>query len=907
MLNPFASWWLVLNELDCRIAPDANNYTPQLSVAFSGYSPSEIRSAYQWDFRFHAPPFSLTDTPIVADGTGQTIAIIDAYHDPNIFANVAAFDSRYNLPATKLFVMSQDLNDPFRPVQQEPQSEKSFKDPRAIKYPWANETALDVEWAHAMAPGATILLVQADKPEDLATAVRTAASVNFSNIPPVSVISMSYGSGWRDKDDNFHSDENSSSEVNQDSLYTTPAGHVPITFIASTGDDHGHGGYPAYSPNVLAVGGTTLHLNLEPSFGSPYYAGETSWANGNSGSAGGYSYYEGRPSYQNSAVKDAHRGVPDVSYDGDPGTGFSIYDRSNGGWSYLGGTSAGAPQWASLVAIVNQGLSINNKPSINGRTGLLPVLYTLKGSPGFNDVASGGRSTPGWDTDTGLGTPVVFKLVDLILSRKNVTDSIIPPPVSFSFTSPSGPFSPGGINVYQVPAPITGIGQVEPPVNTNLGIIPVPSPISTTNDVITINISEGNTVGSISQYYRGYPGPTIRPIGGTPPPGLHFNNKANSYDGYITGQGTYTITVGAGNGIGNEIINTIVFSVSKPSEIETGGTDDGIAKTFVRSGGYYAPNGDIQYFPGQNVNVRTATGDINGDGVADFVGATGPGISNQVVVVDGSTKAVTYKFSPFEKTYTGGLYVLTKDINNDGYTDIIVTPDKGGGPIVVIYDGKKIAAGTGAAESQIVRFYGIEDGGFRGGARAAVGDITGDGVPDIVVSAGFSGGPRIAVFNGHDMLAGKIIHIVGDFFAFESTLRNGAYVTSGDFNGDGYADIAFGGGPGGGPRVRVIDGKNMLNSSVFSNLDQIPNAQIANFFAADSKERGGVRPVAKDVNGDLKDDLLTAAGDNAPGVIHIYMSNQILQNFSDGYEVIAPYFTSSGGPDPIQEHGIYVG
>ena len=107
------------------------------------------------------------------------------------------------------------------------------------------------------------------------------------------------------------------------------------------------------------------------------------------------------------------------------------------------------------------------------------------------------------------------------------------------------------------------------------------------------------------------------------------------------------------------------------------------------------------------------------------------------------------------------------------------------------------------------------DPNFRGGARAAVGDINGDGVPDLAVAAGFGGGPRIAVINGTKALTtdgfNTADRLVGDFFAFGDALRNGAYLAIGDVNGDGFGDLIFGAGPGGGPEVLTISGKSLLD------------------------------------------------------------------------------------------------
>src|SRR4029077_1326766 len=138
--------------------------------------------------------------------------------------------------------------------------------------------------------------------------------------------------------------------------------------------------------------------------------------------------------------------------------------------------------------------------------------------------------------------------------------------------------------------------------------------------------------------------------------------------------------------------------------------------------------------------------------------------------------------------------------------------------------GAQLAAGVGGEAAQLTRFFGIAgDPNFRGGCRPALGDLNGDGAADLVVSAGVQGGPRIAIFDGQSLKTGSGDpgRLVGDFFAFEDTLRNRAFVALGDVTGHGRADVAFGGGPGGAPRVRLFDGAALLAAPAFSNVDSI--------------------------------------------------------------------------------------
>ena len=185
-----------------------------------------------------------------------------------------------------------------------------------------------------------------------------------------------------------------------------------------------------------------------------------------------------------------------------------------------------------------------------------------------------------------------------------------------------------------------------------------------------------------------------------------------------------------------------------------------------------------------------ARGDVTGDGVADTVVAAGAGSIPVVIVYDGMTGNVNRQFAAYEESYKGGVFVTTGDVNGDGRADIVVGTDQGGGPRVRIFSGADRNVG-------LADFLAIDDINFRGGVRVSMGDINGDGVDDLLVSAGFGGGPRIAGFDGAQLGQGKPVKLFNDFFAFEDTLRNGAYVALGYVDGDQNADLIFGGGPGG--------------------------------------------------------------------------------------------------------------
>ncbi len=283
-----------------------------------------------------------------------------------------------------------------------------------------------------MAPAANIILVEAFSQNfaDLA-----ASAAYASHIPSVSVVSMSWGGS---EFENFQSDSisESVSQTTFDPAFTTPSGHQPVTFIASSGDSGSQNGsqWPSTSPNILAVGGTSL--TTVDSSGT--YKSEIPWAGGQEGAGGGYSIYETEPAYQYIAQQSGARSTPDVAYDSDPVTGVAVFDSTPdedgfAGWQPVGGTIAASPQWASLIAIANQGRALIGKPTLNGPTQVLPTLYSVYAAPGtalysnytayFHDVGG-----DGYDTTTGLGSPIVNNVVPLLVNSPTAAPTPTPTP-----------------------------------------------------------------------------------------------------------------------------------------------------------------------------------------------------------------------------------------------------------------------------------------------------------------------------------------------------------------------------------------------------------------------------------------------------------------------------------------------
>jgi hypothetical protein len=246
--------------------------------------------------------------------------------------------------------------------------------------------------------------------------------------------------------------------------------------------------------------------------------------------------------------------------------------------------------------------------------------------------------------------------------------------------------------------------------------------------------------------------------------------------------------------------------------------------------------------------VRVASADFSGDGVADLVVGTGPGGATVVSIFDGVSKALLFTTPPFEPTFTGGVYVAAGDITGDGTPELVITPDEGGGPRVKIFNG--------VGFTLLADFFGIDDAGFRGGARAAVGAINDDAFGDLVVCAGFGGGPRVAAFDGETVTTTRD-KLFNDFFVFEEGLRNGAFIAVGDVNADGFGDLVGGGGPGGAPRVLILSGADLLAGKGEQ------SAIVSNFFGGDVNSRGGIRVGTRNLNADDNADVVVGAGEGA--------------------------------------------
>ena len=357
------------------------NGKPRLtSTSPTGLSPGAIHSVY-----------SLSGlSPSSGAGAGQIIAIVDAYHDPHALSDLNAFNARYGYAQLSACTSLSQSGPCFR--QADPQGTPKTNSG------WVLEESLDIEWAHAEAPAAKIVLVEAASNSD----TNLFNAVSYANSIGATEVSMSWGGG----------------EFSGETAFDADMAHAGTFYTASAGDS-GHGAeYPAASPNVIAVGGTTLNGCSGTSCSG--FTSETTW----SGSGGGASAVEGIPGYQSSytgpvsgastiaGLTGSKRGIPDVSFDANPSTGVSVYDstryQGQSGWFTLGGTSVGAPNWAGVHAAGNAA----GKTALQGHS----AIYSGGYATNLRDITSGTNGTcgtdctagKGYDLVTGLGSPVNY-------------------------------------------------------------------------------------------------------------------------------------------------------------------------------------------------------------------------------------------------------------------------------------------------------------------------------------------------------------------------------------------------------------------------------------------------------------------------------------------------------------------
>ncbi|MFZ6773011.1 putative Ig domain-containing protein [Undibacterium sp. SXout7W] len=392
------------------VAPQ-DTVTPMATGAVvATYSPAQIRAAYG----LPALPASftgLTSTQAAQLGAGQTIYIVNANHDPSLVAELTAFNQKFGLPACTLKAIATSTTLPL-PAASATTCELSvvygtasgtmIATTPAYDAGWASEIALDVQWAHATAPLARIVLIEAPD----ASMNNMLGAIKLANTMGPGIVSMSFGSlegNWT---------------ASVDSTFTS----AKMTYLAATGDTGASVQWPAVSPNVVAVGGTSL------TYSGSGARTEVSW----SGTGGGISSYTPVPSYQTASVPGmgtlARRAVADVAFNADPSTGQYVAMISPGSatvnWVSAGGTSLATPQWAGIIAIANASRALSSKAALGtphavlyGQISTVPGTYAAA----FADITKGSDGTcttctakVGYDPLSGLGTPNVSSLLSTL-------------------------------------------------------------------------------------------------------------------------------------------------------------------------------------------------------------------------------------------------------------------------------------------------------------------------------------------------------------------------------------------------------------------------------------------------------------------------------------------------------------
>jgi subtilase family serine protease len=516
--------------IDTRVAQRAQaTLHPDAAPTGVGYGPSDLQNAYA--------------LPSATAGSGETVAIVDAYDDPNAEADLATYRSDWGLPpctaASGCFTkVNQDGN--ATPL---PQASGSSG--------WATEESLDLDMVSAICPNCHILLVEANSPDtsDLGAGVNAAVQLGAK------FVSNSYGA------------TEYSGEQSDDAAYYN---HPGVAVTASGGDDgYGYGvQFPAASPNVVSVGGTSL----TPASGSRGWT-ETAW----NGTGSGCSAMEPKPGWQTDS-DCTNRTDDDVSADADPYTGVAVYDTyDRQGWLQVGGTSVGAPLIASTFALAG-----TPEPNTS------PASYIYAHTSSLNDVTSGSDGScspaylctagPGYDGPTGWGTP--YGIAAFTAQTGNI----------ITVTNPGNQTATGGVAFsLQVQAADSGSGQTLtyqasalPPglsLDATSGLISgTPSQAGSFSSTITVTDGTGasgtavilfNVVSPVSfsglipqGSYTGQPvllpttaadtqpGQTLRYSATGLPPDLSISADTGTISGKITGAGYYQPVITATDNTG---------------------------------------------------------------------------------------------------------------------------------------------------------------------------------------------------------------------------------------------------------------------------------------------------------------------------------------------------------------------
>jgi subtilase family serine protease len=373
------------------------------TTAVMTYTPAQIRAAYGQP-ALPASTTGLTAVQAAQLGAGQTIYIVNAKHNPNVVAELAIFNAKFGLPTCSSRTLAANASLPLASaaagscelvVAYSTSAGALSATAPAYDSGWATEIALDVQWAHATAPLARLVLIEAPD----AGVGSLSKAVALANKMGPGVVSMSFGAP----------------EGSWTSGYDSVFASAGMSYLAATGDNGAAVSWPSVSSRVVAVGGTTLSYNGGA-------RSETTW----SGTGGGTSAYVALPSYQSGTIGGyARRAVADVAFNADPNSGQYVATIAQGAtttrWVSAGGTSLATPQWAGLLAVANALRAASAKAllgqphaALYQQIGAVPAAYAAA----FKDVSTGSNGScadctakAGYDTQTGWGTPNVSALL----------------------------------------------------------------------------------------------------------------------------------------------------------------------------------------------------------------------------------------------------------------------------------------------------------------------------------------------------------------------------------------------------------------------------------------------------------------------------------------------------------------
>jgi subtilase family serine protease len=441
------------------------------SSAVTVYTPAQIRAAYG----LPALPTtsSVTSAQAAQMGAGQTIYLIDAYGDANVLTELATFNAKFGLPGC---VVTPILPAASLPLAAAPtvgctisivytnSNGAMVTTVPAYNSSWATETAMDVQWAHATAPYARIVLIATAD----GSTTSLANGVAVANAMGPGVVSQSFGAAeapWT---------------VTFEPTYSAPN----MTYVASTGDSGEAVNWPAVDPHVLAVSGTSL------TYSGTGARSETVWSD----SGGGVSAYVATPSYQTLGVPGMtvakNRAVSDVSFNADPYTGQYLAILAPGAssvtWYSGGGTSISAPQWAAILAIANAERAQSSLQPVGQSQ---PILYNLATQAtsyagSFLDIKSGSDGTCaacyaniGYDPPSGLGSPNVATLLPSLVGHAAASAPVVAsasvtgkPGVALTFALSATDANPLTYSISGAPSGMT--------VNATTGVVSWPAPLA---------------------------------------------------------------------------------------------------------------------------------------------------------------------------------------------------------------------------------------------------------------------------------------------------------------------------------------------------------------------------------------------------------------------------------------------